>query len=250
MKKTGLWIGMAAILLWTVACAPTATVMTTGGQSIDQAQAEDYNGPKARMAVGEFTDKTAKGGWSGGWRGMFGMDWRSIGDGMREMLTTALFNTSRYIVLERAQLGAVMKEQDLGASGRIKKGTEAPVGEIYGADLIITAAVTEFDGSAKGAGGATKILGVAVGGGLKKAHVAIDIRIIDAKTSQIVAATNVQGSASSFGLGGATRLGGSLPVAMGGFSKTPTEKAIRVCIEEAVRYVVSKTPQNYYRYNN
>lgn len=248
MKNTVLWIGMAAILLWTVSCAPTATVMTTGGPSIDQAQAEDYNGPKARMAIGEFTDKTAKGGWHGGWMGMFGMDWRSIGDGMRDMLTTAMFNTNRYIVLEREQLGAVMKEQDLGASGRIKKGTEAPVGEIYGADLIITAAVTEFEGAAKGAGGATKVLGVAVGGGLKKAHVAIDIRIIDAKTSQIVAATNVQGSASSFGLGGATRLGGTLPVALGGFSKTPTEKAIRVCIEEAVRYVVSKTPQNYYRY--
>ncbi len=92
MKKTGLWIGMAAILLWTVACAPTATVMTTGGQSIDQAQAEDYNGPKARMAVGEFTDKTAKGGWSGGWRGMFGMDFKpaELSDSKpRQLLLTA-----------------------------------------------------------------------------------------------------------------------------------------------------------------
>jgi len=248
MKKTFVFMSLIAVAVWLSSCAPTAAVTSTGGQTIAEAQAEQYDGPKARLAVGEFKDKTAKGGWRGGWFGMYGMHFKQIGDGMRDMLTTALFNSSRYIVLEREQLGAVMKEQDLGASGRIKKGTEAPIGEIYGADLIITAAVTEFEGSAKGIGGATKVLGVVVGGGMKKAHIAIDIRIIDAKTSQIVAATSVEGKASSFALGGATRIGGSLPIAMGGFAKTPTEKAIRVCIQKAVEFIASRTPAQYYRY--
>lgn len=245
---------LACALFWLIlmmtSCAPTARVTSTGGPSIEQAQAEPYNGPKARIAVGKFEDKTAKGGWSGGWLGMFGVGWPQIGEGMRDMLTTALFNTNRFIVLEREQLDEVLKEQDLGASGRVKKGTEAPVGEIYGADLIITAAVTEFEGSAKGVGGGTKVLGVSVGGGFKKAHIAIDLRIIDAKTSQIVAATTVEGEATSFGLGGATRIGGSLPVALGGFAKTPLEKAIRVCIQEAVDYIVKMTPQDYYRHRD
>lgn len=248
MKKYLALLGLMSVLLWTYSCAPTATVTSTGGPSIAEAQAEQYDGPKARLAVGEFTDKTARGGGSTGWMNLFGMNFQQIGDGMRDMLTTALFNSNRYIVLEREQLGAVMEEQDLGQSGRIKKGTEAKVGEIYGADLIITAAVTEFEGSAKGAGGGTRILGVTVGGGVKQAHVAIDIRIIDATTSQIVAATSVQGEAKSFGIGGATNIGGSLPVGLGGFSKTPTEQAIRVCIQKAVEYVVSKTPREYYRY--
>jgi len=248
MKKIFVYVGLLAIAAWLVSCAPTATVTSTGGPSIAEARAERYDGPKARIAVGEFKDKTAKGGWSGGWYGMWGVNWRQIGDGMRDMLTTALFNTNRFIVLEREQLGAVMKEQDLGASGRIKKGTEAPIGEIYGADLIITASVTEFEGSAKGVGGATKVLGVTVGGGMKKAHIAIDIRVIDAKTSQIVAATSVEGKASSFALGGATYIGGTLPVALGGFAKTPTEKAIRVCIQKAVEFIVSQTPREFYRY--
>ncbi len=243
-------IGICMVLLWICSCQPAMTtrVTSTGGPSIDEAQAEDYNGPKARLAVGEFTDKTAKGGGSGGWFSMFGMNWAQIGDGMRDMLTTALFNTNRYIVLEREQLDTVMSEQDLGATGRIKQGTEAKIGEIYGADLIITAAVTEFQGSQSGVGGATRVLGVNLGGGMKKGHVAIDIRIIDANTSQIVAATSVEGDAKSFGLGGATRVG-SLPIALGGFSKTPVEKAIRACIQAAVDYIVTKTPQSYYRYD-
>lgn len=248
MKKMSVFLAFAAVVIWLGACAPTATVTSTGGPSIAEAQAERYDGPKARISVGKFQDKTAKGGWSGGWLGMWGISFPQIGDGMRDMLTTALFNTNRFIVLEREQLDEVLKEQDLAAAGRIKKGTEAPTGEVYGAELLITAAVTEFEGGAKGVGGGTKVLGVRVGGGVKKAHIAMDIRIIDTKTSQIVAATSVEGSATSFGLGGWTSIGGSLPVALGGFSKTPTEKAIRVCIQKAVEYIASQTPTEYYRH--
>jgi len=248
MKKAFVFVGLVAALIWISSCAPTAQVTSTGGPSIEEARAERYDGPKARIAVGEFQDKTAKGGWTGGWFGMYGMNFKQIGDGMRDMMTTALFNTNRFIVLEREQLGAVMKEQDLATEGRIKRGTEAPTGEIYGAELIITASVTEFEGSAKGVGGGTRVLGVTVGGGVKKAHIGLDIRIIDTKTSQIVAATSVAGSATSFGAGGVTRIGGTLPIGLGGFAKTPTEQAIRVCIQKAIEYIVSQTPSEFYRY--
>jgi curli biogenesis system outer membrane secretion channel CsgG len=248
MRKALSFISCVSFLLALISCAPTATVTSGGGPSIAEAQAERYDGPKARLAVGEFRDKTAKGEGSSGWFGLYGFHFKEIGDGMRDMLTTALFNSNRYIVLEREQLDEVLKEQDLAAAGRVKKETAAPTGEVYGADLIITAAVTEFEGSAKGVGGGTRVLGVTVAGGVKKAHLAIDIRIIDAKTSQIVAAATVQGSATSFGAGGATYIGGTLPVALGGFSKTPTEQAIRTCIQKAVDYIVTKTPAEYYRH--
>jgi curli biogenesis system outer membrane secretion channel CsgG len=247
MKKALSFIACVSFLMALISCAPTATVTSGGGPSIGEAQAERYDGPKARLAVGEFKDKTAKGDGASGWFGMYGFHFKEIGDGMRDMLTTALFNTNRYIVLEREQLEEVLKEQDLAAAGRVKKETAAPTGEIYGADLIITASVTEFEGGAKGVGGGTRVLGVTVGGGVKKAHLAIDVRIIDAKTSQIVAAATVQGSATSFGAEGATYIGGSLPVSLGGFSKTPTEQAIRTCIQKAVEYIVTKTPAEYYR---
>jgi len=248
MRKLISIYALALICLWGLSCAPTAQVTSYGGPSIDQAQAERYDGPKARIAVGDFEDKTAKGGGGGvGWMRMFGYNFQQIGDGMRDMMTTALFNTNRYIVLEREKLDQVLAEQDLGASGRIKKGTEAKIGEVYGAELMITAAVTEFEGTKQAVGGGTRVLGVSLGGGVKKGHVAIDVRIIDTNTSQIVAAASVEGDAKSFGLGGATRVG-SIPVALGGLSKTPVEQAIRVCIQKAVEYIVAQTPDQYYRH--
>ena len=225
---------------------PKATVTSPEGKSIDEAQQEAYDGPKARVAVSRFTDKTGKGWWTG-----------AIGDGMADMLTTALFHTNRYIVLERQTLGDVLKEQDLGGAGRIKKGTEAPIGEIEGAELLIAGAVTEFEGAQSGVGGgiggiggtAGRILG-GIAGGIKNAHMAIDMRVIDTKTSRVVAATSVEGKATDFALGGALAgagAGGALGGALGGWSKTPTEKALRLCIQEAVKFIVSKTPQTYYR---
>jgi curli biogenesis system outer membrane secretion channel CsgG len=228
---------------------PKATVTSPDGKSIEEAQQEAYDGPKARVAVSRFTDKTGKGWWTG-----------AIGDGMADMLATALFSSNRYIVLERQTLGDVLKEQDLATGGRIKKGTEAPTGEIEGAELLITGAVTEFEGAASGGGGgigalgglgtAGRILG-GIAGGIKNAHMAIDMRVIDTKTSRIVAATSVEGKATDFALGGAlagATGGGALGGALGGWSKTPTEKALRVCIQEAVKFIVSKTPATYYRH--
>jgi curli biogenesis system outer membrane secretion channel CsgG len=203
-----------------------------------------YDGPQARVAVSRFTDKSGKGWWTG-----------AIGDGMADMMATALFNTNRYIVMERQQLGDVLKEQDLGASGRIKQETAAPIGQIEGAELLITGAVTEFEGAASGGTGRIggrvgSILG-AIGGGFKKAHMAIDVRVIDTRTSRIVAATSVEGSATDVSglgaLGGAVG-GGALGGALGGWSKTPTEKALRICIQKAVDFIVSKTPAQYYHY--
>jgi curli biogenesis system outer membrane secretion channel CsgG len=225
---------------------PEAKVTTAGGPSIQEAQSVAYDGPQARIAVSRFSDKTRKGWWSG-----------DIGDGMADMMATALFHTNRYIVLERQQLGDVLKEQDLGASGRVKQQTAAPIGEIEGAELLITGAVTEFEGAASGGGGGgggwgSGVFG-AVFGAYKKAHMAIDVRVIDTRTSRIVSAASVEGSATDIsGLGvlaGAVG-GGALGGALGGWSNTPTEKALRICIQEAVNFVVSKTPAKYYHFGS
>ena len=247
------WIGLAAaMVLGSVVSSqaqlipPKATVTTPEGKSIDEAQREAYDGPKARIAVARFTDKTGKGWWTG-----------AIGDGMADMMATALFHSNRYIVLERQTLGEVLREQDLGASGRVKRGTEAPIGEIEGAELLITGAVTEFEGAQSGVGGALGGIGAAgrilggISGGIKNDHMAIDVRIVDTKTSRIVAATSVEGEASDFNLGGALGGavgGGALGGALGGWSKTPTEKALRICIQEAVKFIAARTPQTYYHY--
>ena len=217
------------------------------GRSIADAQADHYNGPKARIAVARFENKTAN-----------ARRWYSpaIGDGMADMLTTALVNSGRYIVLERESLDTVLSEQDLGASGRIREDTAAAIGEIEGAELLVVAAVTEFDGNSGGtrAGGGGiggQIFG-AIAGGSRKAHMAIDLRVVDSTTSRILAATSVEGEAQDFDIGGALAgytgsvgLGGSLST----WENTPREKALRQVIGAAVDYVISVTPPAMLRYD-
>jgi curli biogenesis system outer membrane secretion channel CsgG len=217
---------------------PTATVTSGGGPSVAQAQSVPYDGPQARIAVTSFTDKTAKG-------------YYQIGDGLADMLTTALFHTNRFIVLERQQLGEVLQEQDLAAEGRIKPGTEARTGEIEGAELFVTGAVTEFEPNAGGAGAGVVFGGlpIALGGGGKRAHIAIDLRVVDATSSRILAATTVEGTATDIGGLAAFRIGGGsseLGIGLGGYKNTPMEKAIRVAIQEAVNYIAAQTPAQYY----
>jgi len=226
--------------------APTAKVTSGGGPTIAQAQAELYHGPKARIAVARFTDSTAKGWWTG-----------RIGDGMAEMLATALFNTNRFIVLERQTLKDVVAEQDLGTTGRVKKETAAPPGQIEGAELLITGAVTEFDPGSAGIGGAIggisgswqEAVAGAVLAAIKKSRVAIDIRVIDTATSRILLAASIEGKDIDFRLGGGgvgSHVGGGLGI----YSNTPVEKAIRIALNEAVNFVITQLPDRYYHYQD
>jgi curli biogenesis system outer membrane secretion channel CsgG len=231
------------MLLLSSSCAmtePTARVTSGGGPSVAQAQAVPYDGPKARIAVSSFTDKSAKG-------------YSDIGTGLADMLTTELFNTNRYIVLERQAIGDVLNEQDLAAAGRIKKGTEAPIGEIEGAEILVTGAVTEFEPNAAGVGGGVIFgnLPLGLGAGGKRAHLAIDLRLVDAKSSRILAATTVEGQATDIGGLAGFQIGGGLSelgIGLGGFKKTPMEKAVRVALREAVNFVASQTPAQFYRH--
>lgn len=239
--------GLAIISLAGCLAAGTKATVTEGqdAQSIQETQAQAYNGPQARVAVARFEDKTGHGGW---WNG-------EIGDGMADQLATALFNSNRYIVLERENLDAVLTEQDLGVAGRIREDTAAAIGEIEGAELLVIGAVTEFEGQASGAdAGIGAGIGGAIGGllgGFRKAHMAVDLRVVDAQTSRILAATSVEGEATDVSVGGLVGgyFGtGALAGGINVWKNTPTEKALRIVIQEAVEFMVSKTPQAYYRH--
>jgi curli biogenesis system outer membrane secretion channel CsgG len=246
MKKLLLVISCGALAIGLAGCAslmqPTAQVDNNAGA----AALPPYSGPKARIAVADFDVKAAKA--TG-----------EIGSGLREMLVTALLNSSRFSVLERQALNAVMQEQELSSSGAAVQGIGGPQrGKIKTADLIVTAAVTEFEPQASGGragiggggGVGSGLLGGLLGAALNKAHMALDIRIIDTSTSEVLAATRVQGQASDvaggfmMGFMGSWALGGGLSA----YANTPMEKAIRVCIIEAVRYISQVIPANYYKY--
>ena len=219
---------------------PTARVDNTAGALGLPA----YSGPKARIAVADFDVKAAQA--TG-----------EIGTGLREMLVTALMNSNRFSVLERQALSAVMQEQELSASGAAQPGGPQR-GQLKTADIIVTAAVTEFEphvsGGRAGIGGGgpigSGILGGLIGGSLNKSHMALDLRIVDTSTSEVLASTRVQGQASDVAGGIMAGFLGSwgLGAGLSGYANTPMEKAIRICIIEAVRYIAQVVPPAYYKY--
>ena len=197
----------------------SATVVDTGtAPTVQQAQAAPAHGPQKRIAVSAFEYRAGKGS-------------SAIGDGMSDMLTNALFNTGRFIVLEREHLNEAMKEQDRADSGRFKKETVAPKGELEGAELLIRGSVIQFEPKCKG-GSAILVSG-------NVACMAINLRIIEAKTGRVVNATTVEGTSADNRVGIIWTRGSGLPIGLGTYSNTPMEAAIRNCIEAAVNHIAS-----------
>lgn len=227
---------------------PLVLLLCLGGSAGQSAPQEQTSGSKARLFVAEFRDKSAGGSLDLLCMQQFNMSWKAIGEGMRDMMTTALFKTDRFQVVERDQLAEIIREQDLSASARAQKPTYPAVGAIQTADLMVLASVTEFDSGEKGIKGTVNIGGFKVGGKAAKAHMAIDVRVIDVKTSQIVAGTTIEGSGSLVGVQSPQDPWGALPPTLDAFSKTPLEKALRSCIQKSVQYICDHTPAEYFRY--
>lgn len=213
---------------------------TSTGSQVKQEPAQVYSGPKKRIAVMDFEDKVPRQGeriglmqllWGGG-----PAQSSSIGTGMSDMLTTALMQTGRFLVVERQNLEDVLKEQQLGASGMVNEQTSAKVGDLVGAQILIRGAVTEFQEKTGGSAGGFALPKFGIGVKTASAHVAIDIKIYDVTTGVVLDAKNISKEIKESGLAMAANVHG---IKFGGaeFQKTPVGKAVRECINEAVEYV-------------
>ncbi len=205
-----------------------------------------YSGPKASIAVMGLEIKAAKAS-------------EAVGSGLHEMLTSALTQSNRFLIAEYQALSTTAlerAEQPIPASNQEE--SNAQKGKVKGADLIVTAAVTEFEPQASGGsagvggggGASTGMMGGLLGTALNKAHVVLDIRIMDVSSSKVLAATRVQGQASDVAGGLTKEFSGSLGLSKGlsNYTNTPMEKAVRICIIEAVRYISQAVPGDYYKY--
>ncbi len=146
---------------------------------------------KKRLAVLTFEDKTSQ-AYSYGFMG------KDAGDAFSEMLTTALVKSDNYIVIERNELQQLLQEQGLGATGIVTQESAAEIGKVLGAELVIIGSVSEFGNSRQTTGGNTRKVGVGIDN--SKATVAVDVRIVDPSTSEILAAENIRKSESKKGL--------------------------------------------------
>jgi curli biogenesis system outer membrane secretion channel CsgG len=186
---------------------------------------QDFAQGKPRLGVLRFTNDT-NAGW---WRGTAGRD-------LQDMLAAELVSMGSFQVLERKELEAVLSEQDLGASGRVDPKTAAKVGKLKGAKYLVAGTVSAFEEGTSGKGMGVSVMGLSVGGKKERAYMAVDLKVIDTTTGEIVDARTVEATSEST----STRLGVSAPFVstdMEKQQKTPTGKAIRACIIEIAEYL-------------
>jgi curli biogenesis system outer membrane secretion channel CsgG len=184
---------------------------------------------KIRIAVTAFENKVKTPWWGASWK---------IGDGLAEMLTTELSKTGQFIVVERQALGDIVKEQELGQSGLIRGETAARTGQVLGAQIVVRGAVTEFEEQASGGGAGIRFGGFGAEGKVQNAHVALDIRLIDTSTGQVIASHNAAKSAPSAGGGIGANIGN---VTFGGdaFFQTPLGQATRAAMQDALQFIMA-----------
>jgi curli biogenesis system outer membrane secretion channel CsgG len=184
--------------------------------TFEQILKEDYKGPKARVVVIKFIDKSVR-----------GKETSQVGDGITDMLSNALVATNRYIVLVGKSLDDFIIGQDIGRPDRLKKE------EVL--DLLVEGTIKEFKPGIAGAGE-----------GEGTSYVTLIVTVTNPRTNQELATERIRGKATD--LGGTVGKGGvGLPKIFKDFSKTPMEKALRIAIEESASFIVAKTPPESYR---
>jgi curli biogenesis system outer membrane secretion channel CsgG len=180
---------------------------------------------KPRLGVLRFTNDSRAGWWSG-----------TAGRDLQDMLAAELVSMGSFQVLERKELEAVISEQDLGASGRVDPKTAAKIGKIKGAKYLVAGTVSAFEEGTSGKGLGVSVMGLSVGGKKERAYMAVDLKVVNTTTGEIVDARTVEATSES----SSTRLGISAPFVsteMEKQQKTPTGKAIRACIIEIAEYL-------------
>jgi curli biogenesis system outer membrane secretion channel CsgG len=197
-------------------------------------------GPKRTVAVGKFDA-------IGSFSERYG-DW-DIGNGLAAIMTTALVESDRFIVLERAHLQKILTEHELKAKG-VSSGTATPrLGQLAGVQLMIFGAVTEFgdadesSGTGLSIGGGSNVLGGLLGGAVSRetasGSFAMDFRIVDTTTGQVLQTYTVREALESTGYGVSI---GFEDVGLGTrrFYKTPLGQAVRRAITKAVQQIATK----------
>ncbi len=140
---------------------------------------------KKRVAVSRFEDRTGSG-------------YHSLGEGMADMLVTALVKSGKFAVIERQEIERIIQEQQFGSSFMVTPETAPKVGQLLGAELFIVGSVSEFGQKESNISGGMSILG----GGIstKKSRAVVDIRLVNTTTGEIVAAESEEGTESSTGI--------------------------------------------------
>ena len=219
------------------AVVPAATAATTQAQ-------------KKRVMVDEFDYSTVK----SSVQAVFNTQ-ADIGKGIRAMLVKRMADANNVVIVERAKMDTLIKEQDFNAGNRVKKGSGARVGNISGADALLTGDIVIFGRDDKktniGAGGFARgpFAGIHIKKEEDKAVVAIDYRLVDAETSEVIATGEARGESTrkSSGFGGMAGVfgsgggGGGIDMTSSNFGQTIIGEATQDCVNKLADILKEQT---------
>lgn len=118
---------------------------------------------------------------------------RVVSQGATEMLISALVRSRQFVVLDRVRFNDVIQEQNLQTSGRLLPGTGPEIGKMVGADYILSGAVTEYQVDMETGGLGLVIAGKGGSTEYARATTAIDLRLTDVATGEVVWAESLRG---------------------------------------------------------
>jgi len=184
---------------------------------------------------------------------------QNIGEGIRAMLTVRMQQAKNITLLERAKINGVMKEQDFGASNRVKKGTNAKIGLLTGADAMLYGDIVIFGRDdttkRKGAAGIVRSFSPIAAGAMtmnkeEKAVVGINLRLVDAETGEVLETEEARGESSRkskdyAGLLGGTgaAVGAASSMTSSNFQQTIIGEATSNAVTKIVEYLEGKVPK-------
>jgi len=192
-------IALAVALPTLGGCGPSTsgavkddTTLSGAGDELDKklADVSDYRGPKMRIGIVKFLNKTPS--------KTFG-----IGESATDMLGTILGKTNRFIIVASQDMDAIAGQQAFNASGMVNPATAAKMGSVLGLNAVISGAITAYSEAEEGKD-------YAVFQSKKQiARVTVDYRVVDLETGvQILADSGAgiyeKGTSAVLGMGSKT----------------------------------------------
>lgn len=159
-----------------------------------------------------------------------------IGRVLTNILTNELAARPLFTVVERRRLQAILEEQDLSASGRLRPGDGARIGELSGADYLVMGTVTAFEEGVQKKSARGFLGGFGGARATSTSYLALDLRVVDTSSGEIAYARSIEGrntkTASSVDI--------ALPGAGFGYESLQSEataKVVRAAVIEVIDYL-------------
>ncbi len=172
---------------------------------------------KPRIAVLEIKNKADNQYW-----------WHGGGEAAQDVFITQLVKSGKYTVVERERINAILQEKGLVLSGDINPSTAMQIGKLLGADYLLAGAVTEYGYEEASASGPGFRRLPSFGVGKKNFSAAMNCRVFDISTGEIVWADEARAEDST------------VKVRVGGFgggmdSQKMFDKVMRPVIDDLIK---------------